>query len=202
VLSSSPCFRRGADQLGLKSMNRYVKWAILTVLTLVLDHLQYAQVYRSETGIIRFESSARLESVKATSEKLKGLVDITKQQFAFSIEINSFEGFNSDLQKEHFRENYLESPEFPKATFSGKLIDPVLETAGVQKIRAKGSLTIHGVSKERIIDVLMTKESTGYKVHSSFYVALNDHSIVIPKMVFQKIAETIQVTVDVNLKAP
>jgi polyisoprenoid-binding protein YceI len=162
--------------------------------------LQTAQSYRGDEGAIVFESSARLENVQAKSSDLKGAVELSKNQFAFSVEINTFEGFNSDLQKEHFRENYMESTHYPKASFAGKLIDPVADISGLQKIRAKGVLTIHGVSQDRIIDVQVTKSNNGLKIHSSFYVALSQHNIVIPKLVFQKIAETIQVSVETNLK--
>ncbi len=166
---------------------------------LCTDGSHYAQTYRTDQGEIRFVSSARLENIKAESETMKGAVNFSKQTFAFSVEVNSFEGFNSALQAEHFRENYMETPVHPKATFTGKLIDPVNPDAAQQKVRAKGVLLIHGVSKDRIIDIALSKTTKGFQFTSSFHVALNDHNIVIPKLVHQKIAETIAVTVEGKL---
>lgn len=172
---------------------------VMIGVALCFDAHHYAQTYRTDQGQIRFVSSARLENIKATSTAMKGAVDLAKQNFAFSVEVNTFEGFNSALQAEHFRENYMETPSFPRATFTGKLIDPVNPNASAQKVRAKGVLTIHGVSKDRIIDVELTKVNKGFQIQSSFHVALDDHNIVIPKLVHQKIAETIAVTVEGKL---
>jgi polyisoprenoid-binding protein YceI len=176
---------------------RFKYFALLAAFSLVVQ--PFAQTHHMNQGSIRFMSSAKLENIKASSPSLKGAVDFTKQTFAFSIDVNTFEGFNSALQAEHFRENYMETPEFPKATFVGKLIDPVNTNVGKQKVRAKGVLSIHGVNKDRIIDVELTRQGSGYGMTSTFHVALDDHSIVIPKLVHQKIAETITVTVEGKL---
>ncbi len=41
------------------------------------------------------------------------------------LKVNSFKGFNSALQKEHFNENYMESENFPYASFEGKIIEDI-----------------------------------------------------------------------------
>lgn len=82
-----------------------------------------------------------LELIEARSIELKGLIDPAKQTFAFSVSTNSFEGFNSKLQREHFNENYLESAKYPKSTFTGKIIEKVdFTTNGEHIICAKGKL--------------------------------------------------------------
>ena len=53
------------------------------------------------------------------------MIETEKKQFAFSVKVKSFKGFNSGFQKEHFNENYLESEKFPDATFTGKIIEDV-----------------------------------------------------------------------------
>jgi hypothetical protein len=39
--------------------------------------------------------------------------------------MQTFEGFNSALQREHFNENYIESNRFPDASFNGKIIEDI-----------------------------------------------------------------------------
>src|SRR5690348_17979072 len=78
-----------------------------------------------EKGEISFTSNAELELIKASSDKVQGLIDPSSNQFAFTVDIRSFQGFNSQLQREHFNEKYMESDKYPKATFSGKIIEPV-----------------------------------------------------------------------------
>jgi polyisoprenoid-binding protein YceI len=152
-------------------------------------------LYESKGSIVSFTSDAPLENISASTTAMKGLLNTESNTFAFTIDINSFKGFNSDLQREHFNENYLESDIFPKASFEGKLIDKFNPASPSQKIRAKGSFTIHGIKKERIIDVSITKKGDSFIIESDFSVPLKDHGIRIPKIVNQKISENISVSV-------
>lgn len=158
--------------------------------------VQEETIFMANSGSIHFKSDAPLELIEASSDKLKGAIDVLKKTFAFSMEMSSFEGFNSPLQRIHFNENYLESKVFPKATFTGKIIENVdLLEPGEYTLRAKGKLTIHGVTQERIIKSKIKVEGEKLYVQSSFRVLLKEHDIDIPKIVFQKIAEEIQVDI-------
>ena len=162
---------------------------------------QNTAIFAVESGRIDFTSDAPLELIKASSEDLKGLIDLSKATFAFTIPMASFQGFNSPLQREHFNENYLETKDFPKATFAGKIIEQVdLSQAGTYKLRAKGILSIHGVEQERIIrSEIAVKESGRLFIQTIFSVPLEDHDIRIPKIVYQKIAEEIMVVLKAEL---
>lgn len=153
-------------------------------------------LFRIEEGSISFESNAPLEVIKARSGELRGLINPEKRTFAFSIPMSSFQGFNSPLQREHFNENYLESSKYPNATFSGKIIEDIqFDQQGTYSIRAKGVLSIHGIEQERIIKSRLTIKETVLEVQSDFTVLLEEHNISIPKIVYQKIAEEIQVQI-------
>jgi polyisoprenoid-binding protein YceI len=158
-------------------------------------------VYEVKNGTILFHSSAELELIKASSDQLKGLVDTDKKNFAFKISMNSFQGFNSPLQREHFNENYVESGKFPDASFSGKIIeDDDLTKDGVYTIRAKGLLTVHGVSQERIIRSTVTVKQGKIKLNSIFTVLLTDHNIKIPRIVSEKLSSEIKVEIQAELE--
>lgn len=158
------------------------------------------KVFSTNKGSISFRSDAPLELITASSNEMLGKVDIEKKIFAFIIKINSFVGFNSPLQREHFNENYLETTQFPTASFTGKIIEDIdFSVDGTYTIRAKGSLSIHGVVQERIIksDVLVKKGMISIK--SEFTVLLADHNIAIPKVVHEKLASEIKVEVKADL---
>jgi hypothetical protein len=148
----------------------------------------------SEKGVVSFVSNAELEVIKASSEKVVGLLDPATNRFAFSISIESFQGFNTGLQRAHFNENYMESTKFPNATFTGKIIEQVdLTVHGTYEVRAKGDLTIHGETQSRIIKAKLVITKEGAQVETQFIVPLTDHNIQIPKIVSQKIASEILV---------
>ena len=94
-------------------------------------------------GTVSFTSDAPLEIIKASSDKLVGALDTKKKEFYFRVNMSTFYGFNSALQREHFNENYMESHKYPKTTFKGKIIEDIDFTkAGTYNIRAKGKLNI------------------------------------------------------------
>lgn len=153
--------------------------------------------YSTVSGSVFFRSDAKLELIEAKSTQLKGILKSATGEFAFSVTVHSFEGFNSALQKEHFRENYMESGKFPKCTFEGKIIEKDnITQPGNYDIRAKGMLNIHGIAMERIIKANLVTTDGQIKVRAIFTVFLSDHGIGIPKVVHQKIAEEIYVEID------
>lgn len=157
-------------------------------------------IYSTGDGNISFSSDAPLELIKASSNGLRGKVDIAKKLFAFTIKTSSFQGFNSPLQKEHFNENYIESRKYPDASFSGKIIEDVdLSSDGERTIRAKGNLNIHGVTKERIIKIQVRISKGIMYINSAFTVLLSDHDISIPRVVNEKLASEIKVVVQATL---
>lgn len=161
---------------------------------------QDTAIFRAKTGKVSFVSNAPLEKIKASSNKLYGVIDPNKRIFNFAIPISSFDGFNSPLQKEHFNENYLESQKLPKAFFKGKIIEEVdLLKEGTYNVRAKGMLNIHGIEKEYIIKSKIVASPNKINIESNFNILLNDFGIKIPKVVNQKIAEEITVAINIDM---
>ncbi len=156
-------------------------------------------LYVAEKGAISFTSDAPLEIIQAQSNALRGILNPSTKAFAFSVNISSFQGFNSDIQRIHFLENYMEQKRFPQATFTGKLIEDIpFNVPGTYSVRAKGELDIHGIKKERIIKGTVTIRNGIAYIQTAFSIPLADHGISIPKIVNQKIAEQIAVTVDLE----
>ena len=88
----------------------------------------------------------------------------------------------------------MESDKYPKATFSGKIIESVdFNSTGDLEVRAKGDLVIHGKSQVRIIKAKISLSKDGIQISSEFKVLLMDHDISIPRVVSQKIATEIDV---------
>lgn len=159
-------------------------------------------LYKVHQSEVVFSSEAPKELIKASTDNLEGILDIQKKTFAFKIEIVSFMGFNSPLQREHFNENYMESEKFPFAYFTGKIIEDYdLGKNGIYTIRAKGKLTIHGIAQEKIISVRLEVKNKKIDAHSEFSVMLNDYDIKIPRIVNDKLASEIKVSVNASFIA-
>jgi hypothetical protein len=182
-------------------MKRFI--VVLTIISLNTCSLlaQGGSIFSTTSGKISFQSDAPFELIKASSKDLKGLLDVAKKTFAFKVRMETFEGFNSALQREHFNENYIESDKFPEASFNGKIIeDADLTKDGTYTVRAKGDFMLHGVSQERIIKSDVVVKDGKINIHSAFSVLLSDHNIPIPKVVKDKLSEEIKVDVSTVLQ--
>jgi polyisoprenoid-binding protein YceI len=174
---------------------------LLRILFILFGVQLSAQVYICKDGITRFVSEAPLELIKAQSNKTVGAIDFKTRNVAFAIDVDSFEGFNSGLQREHFRENYMETTRYPRATFKGKIIEDIdLSKPGSYTVRAKGIFNIHGTEKERIINVKILVKEKEVSIDTNFQVPLEEHNIRVPRVVNQKIASVIVVDVKATLK--
>ena len=160
------------------------------------------QKFVTTAAQIDFTSKAQLEMIKASSSKVSGKLYAETNQFAFTVQVQTFRGFNTELQRQHFNDNYLESEKYPNASFSGKIIEPVdYATDGTYDVRAKGNLDIHGIKQNRIIRGKLTIRNGTVSIRSDFTVPLIDHNITIPKIVNQKIATEIEVSFTATMKS-
>lgn len=174
--------------------------AFFCFLIIPIANFSQSVIYITNSGNVSFTSDAPLEMIKASSASMSGAVKSADKSFAFSIQVKSFEGFNSTLQRTHFNENYLESDKYPKITFEGKIIEDInIGVDGTYSVRGKGRITIHGVPQERIIPCKLTVNKGKLSISSNFTVFLVDHNIKIPAVVNQKIAEEISVTIKIEM---
>ena len=187
--------------MGLIFLKKYCLFLFVSFLVASPLSLFAQTLFKTDAGLISFESDAPLELIKASSNQLKGVINPADKTFAFSVKVNALEGFNSPLQKEHFNENYLESKQFPYATFTGKIIEKIdFNQIGQFEVRAKGLLTVHGESRERIIKSKLIIKPEEAHIESTFSVLLDDYQISIPRIVNQKIAEEIKIRVEAVLQ--
>ncbi len=174
-------------------------WAVL-FFVMVVSVADAQKKFTATNGEIKFASRAQLELIRAGSNKLQGILDPGTNKFAFLVSIPSFQGFNSDLQRKHFNENYMESEKFSVAKFSGKVIEQVdYSQDNFTEVRAKGELDIHGQKQTRIIKAKITVKGNSVTIEAHFLVPLSDHNITIPKIVSQKIATEIEVDINSTL---
>lgn len=158
------------------------------------------QKYVLQEGTITFFSEAALEDIKADNTKISSIFNSATGEIAFSLPNNEFQ-FDKKLMQQHFNEKYMESDKYPRSTFSGKIIGFDKSAESKQSVRATGKLTIHGVTKEIDVPGTMELGSSGLSMKSVFIVKLADYKIKIPQLLWQNIAEQVEVTVDIKYKA-
>ena len=168
---------------------------LITSLVFFFSTMQLvAQQYMANNGEISFFSEAPLEDIKAINNKVSAVYDFDTKQLVFQLKIKDFI-FPKALMQEHFNENYLESDLYPRSIFLGKVI-----SQDMQKSIVEGDLTIHGKTNKITVEGILKKENNTVYVLAKFIMKLEDYDIEIPRIVMYKIAEEIEVTVNIELK--
>ena len=180
-------------------MKRIENSFLLAIIFILFNFGLEAQKMSIKSSNISFFSDGLLEDIAAVNTASQAILNLVDGAFVLRIPITSFE-FPNQLMQEHFNENYLESDKFPVATFKGKL-NRTFEMGKITNtsFEAQGELMIHGIVQERTIVVDISDEKKGVKVQGKFEVALEDHDIEIPSLLFQKIAEIIAVDIEIHL---
>jgi len=183
-------------------MKKSLKILVIAAIAITASFTVQAQKYMTKNGNIKFYSETPIETIEATNNQVNAALDSQTGDLVFKVLIKSFQ-FEKALMQEHFNENYMESDKFPNSTFVGKVTNLTavdFSKEGSYEATIEGDLTIHGVTK-KISEKGTFTVKAGDKIHgiSKFNVKPADYSIKIPGAVVKNIAETIEVTVDIEL---
>ena len=154
----------------------------------------HAQKFLANNGQVTFFSDAPLENISAINNNVSAVFDTSTNDLVFQLKVSDFI-FAKALMQEHFNENYLESDIYPNATFLGK----VTENNNGRAI-VKGDLKIHGITNNITVNGEIVQNTASIIISANFTVKLEDYSIKIPTLVMYKIAEEIEITVNIELK--
>lgn len=181
-------------------MNQMMKTTLLA-LALMGSFSCSAQRWITRNGNIHFFSETPVENIEATNDMASGLLT-DEGRFAFRVPILGFR-FEKALMEEHFNENYMESIRYPNGTFEGSIEgwNDSMKDGQWHEVIARGALVIHGIENAREIPSKIKWSSSSWEIQADFPVSTADHEIPVPKMVRNKIAESIDVSVELKLTA-
>ena len=180
---------------------------LLAGLVLSLGSLHRAEAqskYMTRAGHISFFSASIMEDIEARNDKVAAVFDLGTGQIAFSVPIHEFQ-FKRTLMQEHFNENYMESDKFPKATFTGQILNTAQMLkqlpGATQTVEAEGNLTMHGVTHKAIVTGTLQLRDGQLVVFAYFNIAPADFSIDIPLLVREHIAKSVSVRINLTCDA-
>ena len=171
---------------------------LLTIMiSLLVTGLHAQKIYSTKNGKISFFSNAPLEDIEAKNNEVESKLAASTGQVVFTLLMKGFQ-FENQLMEEHFNENYVESNKYPKADFKGYITnikDINFAKDGTYPAKVKGTLTIHGVSKEINQDGTITINGAKANAKTKFNISLKDYNIG-GSLIGKKIADKIAITVD------
>ncbi len=173
---------------------------IIIMAIVLISQTIAAQKYFTRTGTTHFKASVEtFEPVEAVNNSSTAIIKSSTGDIATQLFITAFK-FDVALMQEHFNENYIDSDQFPKATFRGKLNGFSLDNLTSEKeFPLKGTLTVRGVKKEISTTALVCLKNNKIELTANFSVQPQDFDIKIPSIVRKKIAEHINISLDYEL---
>ena len=160
---------------------------------------QGQQRFFVDKASVSFFSDGVIEDIAAENNKVTSIFDAGQGEIAYLMNIKDFQ-FEKKLMQVHFNEKYMESEKYPKASFQGKIVGFDSSVSGVQNVKAVGKLTIHGVTRDVQLPGTAELKNSQLSLKSKFTVKLLDYNIKVPQIVWQNIAQQVEVTVDFNYR--
>ncbi|WP_396171654.1 YceI family protein [Flavobacterium sp.] len=172
-----------------------MKKTVIILLFFVFTGSFAQKIMNTATGIINFEASVPFyEEVAATNKTVSAILNLKTGQLNCVVQMKNFR-FKLSLMEEHFNIKYLETDDYPQATFKGIIEGFNINIIGnsAKEFKLNGELKIHGVSKKINTIVFLKKEGKSLEIVSDFKVNTKDFNIQIPEILKMKVAETVTV---------
>ena len=155
--------------------------------------------------LAQFDSHAPLESFVGRTAEVTGTItadpdNLTQNpQAAFDVQLTGLKTGNR-LRDKHMREEFLETDNYPVATFRLTRIVSVdkknVRPGDAVKMEVLGRLKIHGVEKEIPAEIAADYSGDAVKLSAHFSIQLADFNIERPQFLMMKLDETIRVTLE------
>ncbi len=133
---------------------------------------------------ISFFSHTAVEDIAANNYKVVSTLNMASGDVVFSVPMQSFEFENALMQKHFNGPDFLNTKEFPKAKFNGKIntIGNVDYTKdGTYNVQISGNLTIKDTSKPLSEKATITVEGEKISLDSKMKVVLANYGITFTK---------------------
>jgi len=137
-------------------MARLGTLCLLSLLWGLPAHAQELQVDLERPRSVRFISRTTLEGFEGVTESIDGFVLLADgvregasfpgSRLYFEVDLGSIDT-GIGLRNRHMRDNYLETEEFPFATFDAAIEEIELADGG-HLVTARGTLAIHGIERK------------------------------------------------------
>src|SRR6185436_5685807 len=129
-----------------------MKKIILSLMIVTASLMALAQKKTSTSATVAFDATTAIDNLaKAENKTAIAAIDPSKNTVQFEASIKNFNFSNPKIQ-EHFNQtSWMNSDEFPKATFSGAITNPSavnFNKDGIYNVSVEGDLTIKGKTQK------------------------------------------------------
>ena len=163
----------------------------------------FAQKKTSTSATIAFDASTAIDDLpKGENKTAIAAIDPEKYTVQFEASIKNFAFSNPRIQDHFNQKNWLNSDEFPKATFTGVITNPAavnFKKDGSYTANVEGELTIKGKAQKISTPATIVVAGKTLKTLASFTIKLSDFFIEGSAINAGKVAREPKITVSAEL---
>jgi polyisoprenoid-binding protein YceI len=158
-----------------------MKKIILSLMIVTASMMAFAQKKTSTSATVAFDATTAIDNLaRAENKTAIAAIDPSKNTVQFEAVIKNFNFSNPKIQ-EHFNQtSWMNSDEFPKATFSGAITNPTAvnyNKDGTYNVTVEGDLTIKGKTQKVKTPATIVVEGKTLKTNASFNIKLADFGV-------------------------
>lgn len=176
-----------------------MKKAILFLSFVSIAAVAMAQKSTTTSAVVTFDATTPKDALpKAENKTVIGALDKTTGALLFEAAVNNFSFTNGSIQKHFNGDKWMNSTEFPKFTFTGKIdvLNKVkFATNGTYNVTISGNLTVKGMSKPLTAPATITVTNGAVQATSSFSIVLAAYGITGGPIDSGKVAAEPKITV-------
>jgi len=158
-----------------------MKRTILAVTLTVLTAVGFAQKKTTTSATILFDASTSIDNLpKAENKTVIAALDTKSGDVAFEATVKNFAFANPTIQEHFNSKGWLNSDEFPTATFAGKIVnlsDVNFSKDGSYTAHVKGDLSIHGKTNPAAAKATITVKDGTISTNADFTISLSDYEV-------------------------
>ena len=181
-----------------------MKKTILSVALVLAGIAVFAQKKTTTSATIAFDATTPIDALpKAENKTVVAALDTKTGSIQFEAAIKSFAFSNPRIQAHFNNSGWMDSDNFPKATFNGTItnLSKIKFTKeGTYAADVEGSLTIHGVEQKIKTSASIIVKEGVITATAAFSVKLEDYKVDGPQVGSGKVSKEPKITVIAEFK--
>src|SRR5687767_1877660 len=158
-----------------------MKRTILSLPIATISMMTFAQKKTSTSATIAFDASTAIDDLpKAENKTAIAAIDPEKNTVQFEAAIKNFAFSNPRIQDHFNQKGWMNSDEFPKATFTGVITHPSavnFNKDGTYTVTVEGDLTIKGKTQKVTTPATIVVAGKTLKTTAAFNIKLADFGV-------------------------
>ena len=180
-----------------------MKRTILFLAIATISVMGFAQKKTSTSATIAFDASTAIDDLpKAENKTAIAAIDPAKNTVQFEAAIKNFAFSNPRIQEHFNQKGWMNSDEFPKATFNGVITNPSavnFNQDGTYNVTVEGELTIKGKTQKVLTPATIVVAGKTLKTTAAFNIKLADFGVEGQSITAGKVSAEPKISVSAEL---